>query len=208
MVRLILFDLDGTLIITGTDYELARSKIKALFKSRGLPDDFDFKPVLPKISEAARQVSNDKEEQKTLISQALGFINQVEDQATSRSTLLEGVKETITFFSQQKVLIGIFSRTSVSAIEAEIKKFRLGNLAITIGRESVLFPKPAPDGILLAIEKLKVKKEEVWVVGDFTDPSQHTNPKNTGRDGEDHYDRNQNSRRHICNHLYIAQLRM
>lgn len=167
MVRLILFDLDGTLIVTGTDYELARNRIKALFKAQGLRDDFYFKPVLPKIREAARQVSSDREKQNNLISQALGFINQVEDQATKGSTLLKGVKETLAFFNQQKVLVGIFSRTSLSAIESEIEKFGLGKFAIIVDRETVPNVKPSPDGIFLAMERLKIKKEEVWVVGDF-----------------------------------------
>lgn len=167
MVRLILFDLDGTLIRTGTDYELARDRIKKFFNDLGLQDDFDFKPVLPKIREAARLVSSDKEEQNTLVSQALGFINQVEDQATKESTLLKGVKATLAFFSQQEVLVGIFSRTSLSAIESELEKFGLGKFAIIVGRETVPNVKPSPDGLLWALEKLKIKKEEVWVVGDF-----------------------------------------
>ncbi len=167
MVRLILFDLDGTLIRTGTDYELARDRIRKLFRDRGLQDDFDFKPVLPKIREAARLVSSDKEEQNTLVYQALGFINQVEDQATKESNLLKGVKETLAFFSRKEVLVGIFSRTSLSAIENELEKFGLGKFAIIVSRETVTNVKPSPDGILWALEKLKIKKEEVWVVGDF-----------------------------------------
>jgi len=166
-VKLILFDFENTLVRVRIDYESIREKVKSFFVEKGLPKNFNFKPILKKIDEAIvvlkkRGLGEDEGLKKA----ALKIITQEECLASQKATLITGTKSTLKYLRSKNIMIGIFSRTSEKAIKMTLDKFDLEPFNVLVGRETVLNPKPNPEGILFAIDRLHLKPSKIIVVGD------------------------------------------
>ena len=168
MIKLVLFDIEQTLIQTDTNFEEVREKLKILFVNKGLSKDFYFKPVLAKINEAVDILYKNHliKNPNILKNKALNIIKNAEVNSVKSSSLIKGAKEVLEYFHNKNIMIGIFSRTSITAINKHISKYNLGPFQIIVGRETVSNPKPAAEGIIYAMNKLKVKPQQIIVVGD------------------------------------------
>jgi len=151
-IKAVLFDFDGTLTKPGAlDFSALRKAIRS-------PADM---PVLEFIESLPTS-----EEQKD----AMSKLEQFESDAAGKSEPNPGAEDLVPYLRLKGIPVGIISRNSFQSIKQALKNFkevRKSDFDIIISRDDPVRPKPEPDGILLAAQRLKIEPEEVLVVGDF-----------------------------------------
>lgn len=102
--------------------------------------------------------------------QALKILNEHEMEAARRSQPNRGAEELIRFLKSRKVRLGIISRNSRRAIMLALESFRqirASDFEVIISRDEFMMPKPSPETVLAAGERMGVPTEQILVVGDF-----------------------------------------
>lgn len=161
VIKLILFDFEDTLAKTSTDYESVRNKVRDFFVSQGLKENLVFKPILSDIKRACQILGSEG-----LETRAIDIIAQSELDSSLGVTEISGARQTVNFFREKGLKIGVLSRTSLKAIEFCLKELNFPEFDMVLGRESVKNNKPDPEGINMALQKFDVSASEALVVGD------------------------------------------
>ena len=151
-LKAVLFDFDGTLSRPGTlDFRVIKEEL-------GCPVE---KPVLEFIGEmpdaADRRWSMEK-------------LHAFERVGAEQSTPNPGAEDCVHWIRRQGLLVGIITRNSRSAVRRSLENFaRLSeaDFDVVVTRDDPAAPKPSPEGIRYAAERLGVKPAEAAVVGDF-----------------------------------------
>jgi len=151
-IRAVLFDFDGTLTLPGSiDFAGIKKAIRC-------PPDEPISEFIESLPFAADQ------------RQALRVLEQFEDQAALHSQPNEGAEELIRFLQQRRIRLGILTRNRHVSVETALKNFahvRLADFNIIITRDHVQRLKPHPEGILLAVRRLRVPAATLLMVGDY-----------------------------------------
>ena len=151
-IKAVLFDFDGTLTEPGgLDFALIKQTI-------GCPPD---QPILEFIE------SLSDSDQKAI---ALSELDRLENDAATLSEPNTGAEALLVYLQSLGLSLGIISRNSMQSIRIALSNFsRIGeaDFDIVISRDEPIAPKPSPEGILLAAEKLNIDPKEILVVGDF-----------------------------------------
>lgn len=81
--------------------------------------------------------------------------------------LFPDVKEILTYLYKKEIFLAIASNKGKAALENLLNYLDIRSLIqIVLGEEDVLNKKPAPDMVLSIIEKTRLKREDILVVGD------------------------------------------
>lgn len=149
-IRGILFDFDGTLTLPGAlDFPAIKREIQCplhlpiLEYLETVPEDL--KPSLVKILEAR------------------------EEKAAEESLPNIGAEKCLVALKKRGILLGIITRNSLPSVIRALEKFetvRLHDFAAVITRDDSL-PKPHPQGVYKACERMGLAVSELMVVGDF-----------------------------------------
>jgi beta-phosphoglucomutase-like phosphatase (HAD superfamily) len=111
-IKVVLFDMDGTLISLGIDNEEMRRQIRNLFLSE-CNIHKEFKPILKEIETTIDTLKNEgitpRESQK-LRSMALEIVAREEVRAVGSSKLLPYAEELLNFLKKRKIKMGLISR--------------------------------------------------------------------------------------------------
>lgn len=95
------------------------------------------------------------------------FKEKADEVMVDSATLYPGVKEMLVSLREQGCRIGIVTTKFAYRVQNIMKKFDAEDLFdVIIGVGDVTKVKPDPEGLLLAVERLGVKKEDVLYVGD------------------------------------------
>ncbi|MBO5509759.1 MAG: HAD family hydrolase [Lachnospiraceae bacterium] len=106
----------------------------------------------------------DDEEADVFIS---AFKEKADEVMTENSCLYEGVKDTLLDMKKKGYRIGIVTTKYRYRIEQILSKYNALNMVdIIIGGDDVKLEKPAPEGLLMAVNKLDSSKDDVLYVGD------------------------------------------
>lgn len=145
--KAVIFDLDGVIVKTGLDFKLIR---KEIFGS-GLNE-----PVLEQIE----QLKNPQEKKR-----ALRILENHETRAALTSEPNLGIAALLRWLSQKKIKRAIVTRNSRKSVSIILDQFKLDFDVIITRNEAP--PKPAPEPVLLACEKMGLQPEEVMLIGDY-----------------------------------------
>lgn len=148
----VLFDFDGTLTRPGA---LDFGRMRRIL---GCPDD---RPVLEFIEKMPGA-----EERK----RAMDALADFEREAAADSAPNEGAEDALKFLRDRGLRPGILTRNRRDAVERALENFQAvspDDFAAIITREEPAAPKPSPEGVQLAAERMGVPPERVVVVGDF-----------------------------------------
>ncbi len=151
-VKAVLFDFDGTLSRPGA---LDFNRIK---KELGCPLHL---PVL----EFIHGLVDDEERER-----AMNVLDAFERSGAERSEPNLDAEETVRILRSRGMGLGLITRNCRASIERAMDNFpilTLPDFDILITREDPLKPKPSPDGIRHAADRLGVKVSDLAVVGDF-----------------------------------------
>ena len=151
-IRAVFFDFDGTLTSPGA---LDFPEIK---RAIGCPHGV---PILEFID------SLDSEDEKET---ARGILDSYEMESAASSLPNIGGEQLIRHLKARGLKIGIITRNSLKSVVKAFENFNetvIDDFDIVISRDSPAAVKPAPDGILLATEKLGIPPSRVMMVGDY-----------------------------------------
>ena len=184
MIKLVAFDLDGTLLDTAQDFFLA---VNTLRERYGI-EKANFNEVRSRVSEGAislvsyaMRVNKDKELQEELITNGLSMpkknlesyrlelLDIYKDCSIENTSLFEGIDLVLDSLNKQNMCWGIVTNKPKFFAD-DIVEATLGvyNPAFLICPEDTGKRKPSPDGLLLACKKTNSLPEESIYIGDHS----------------------------------------
>ncbi|HEV8290868.1 MAG TPA: HAD family hydrolase [Tepidisphaeraceae bacterium] len=141
--KAILFDMDGT--ITQPMLDFPRIKREMGIGQRPILE------ALAEMSESQRQIAE-------------AVLHRHEEEAAANSALNVGCKEMLAWLHRHGIGVAVITRNSRRSVETVCQKHGL-KFEVLITREDGKF-KPDPAPLVEACRRLRVEKEDVWMVGD------------------------------------------
>ena len=165
--KLVIFDLDGTILNLPINYDKVRNELKTVFKSFGV--EMEFKPILPSIDTALSTLKSDYGIQKfdEISTIVYRVIEKYEIEAAKEAKPIAGAEETLNKLKQLGIKMAIFSRNGRSGVVVSLKKTKLEEyFDVIVAREDVRQQKPDAAGIETILKMIDMKSEEAIMVGD------------------------------------------
>ena len=171
-VRALLFDFDHTLADLGAhvDWSEARRELAAWYEASGLPAGEIGSGAVSLYARIGASGSLPAAELEAAQQGAAAILGRHEGRAITTTRLLPGVREALRSLAGSGLLAGVVSSNSREVVRAVLEREGLAAaLGAIVGREDVRQPKPAPDSLLLACERLAVGPREAVYAGDNVD---------------------------------------
>jgi HAD superfamily hydrolase (TIGR01509 family) len=144
-LKLVIFDLDGTLLEPVLDFNAIRAEI-------GLPPALPMLEVMDALGPAARR-------------RAYAILDRREAEAAARSQLMPGAKELLAALRRRGIKLAVLTRNSRVSVDTACRRHGLEFDAVST-RETHR-PKPDPDGVHDLMKTFGVGACETVVVGDY-----------------------------------------
>jgi HAD superfamily hydrolase (TIGR01509 family) len=157
----VLFDLDGTLVLSPIDFPAMRGAVRALALEEGASQPL----VSPDVLGLVREASDLVQDAERFRARADAAILELELDAARSALLAPGVELTLSALSRGGVRIGIVTRNARSVASALLARFALPH-DVLVAREDTPRPKPAPMHLRRALVLLRVPKSRAVFVGD------------------------------------------
>ena len=165
--KLVLFDLDGTLIDTAPDFLYALNKILKKNGEDAITEEeirFHISEGTSKMINTFFKINQGDENFKKYKNQ---FLSEYKLNLTKNSRLFDGMKLLIQYLDNNSIMYGVVTNKYFEYAEPIIKSFKeLRNLKVIICPDHVSISKPDPEGILLACKKLDVAPDNTIYLGD------------------------------------------
>jgi HAD superfamily hydrolase (TIGR01509 family) len=145
-LKLVIFDLDGTLLEPAFDFDAIRREI-------GLPPGASILEAMDRFSESERARAN-------------AVLERHESEASCCSRLMPGARELLDWLRAQGVRTAVLTRNSRRSAERACRRHGLAFDAV-VTREDHL-PKPSPEGVRRLMQTLGAKPDETVMVGDYS----------------------------------------
>jgi len=157
----VLFDLDGTLVLSPIDFPAMRAAVRALALEEGASRALNAPDVLGLVAEASLLV-RDRERFRA---RADAAILELELEAARSACPAPGVETTLAALCRGGVRIGVVTRNARSVASALLLRFALPH-DVLVAREDTPRPKPSPMHLRRALVLLRVPKSRAVFVGD------------------------------------------
>ena len=172
MIKAVVFDLDGTLVDFNIDFKAARAEVINILTKHGLPSSLlsvneSVFSTLKKVKKHMRKNGKEEQEFVRLKENVISIVERYESEAARETNIVPGILETLKTLREMKIKIALFTANGEKSTSHILRRFRLRRFFdAVITRESVLAVKPDPAHLKAALKALKVRPEEVVVVGD------------------------------------------
>lgn len=141
--RAVLFDMDGTLTRPMLDFPCIKAEM-----------GIGRRPIL----EALTEMNHDSRR----VAEAI--LLRHEEEAAAGSTLNVGCSDILAWLAERRIRTALITRNSRASVETVLKRHGL-QVDVTVAREDAA-PKPDPQPLRLACERLEVRPADAWMVGD------------------------------------------
>ena len=165
-----LFDFEGTLVTF--EWNLTKgisailNEIELIGYSMNL---FDGSPSYVDIHKVASVIS-EQDDESTIMNVIAEVFDQFDADALSRWKLYKDAKQTLNKLKNNGKLLGLVSNVGSKAINSAIKKLELDDIfEIVITRNHVSRLNPDPEGLLMAVNSLKIDPDSILFTGDSYD---------------------------------------
>ncbi len=161
--KIILFDLDGTLI---DSTEAILESFTVAFKTFGsyVPSDSAIKAEIGYPLDVMFKTLG--VEEKVVWEYVDAYKMHYREIACQKTLLLPNAKEAIVLAAEHAVLGIVTTKTAKYSIELLEHMGLMHYFEVLIGREDVEFPKPNPEPIEKALAKLPSDTKSIWMIGD------------------------------------------
>ncbi len=150
-MKLVIFDLDGTLVKIPINYDKIRKSLQILFKTND-----DFIPLIPTIKNFA--------DNETVLGNAMDIICQEEIAATNGLIIMDKATELLKSLSNMGFILALATMQCQTAVDVILSKIQVKDLFSCIQtRDNNLDKKSQICNIL---QELKIDPSQVVVVGD------------------------------------------
>ena len=152
MIKGIIFDLDGTLVLLPIRYEIIFEKLQNLFDTKD-----EFKPLIPTILEKA---NNNIE----LLQQAFDFICEEETLAANNSEVIDGAIDILNYFKKRNYSLSLVTMQCMKAAKLVLDKMQISELFSSIITRDDSNQRSTQ--IQKSVEILSLSPDQVMVIGD------------------------------------------
>ncbi|MEZ5465104.1 MAG: phosphoglycolate phosphatase [Lysobacteraceae bacterium] len=163
---LVLFDLDGTLVDSAPDLELAMNRYLA---EQSLPavESLAFRRTVSQGGRAMLRLSFADEDDDALGLRLPRFLSIYADSIAERSGLFDGMREVLDAIHAAGSRWGIVSNKPFALAEKLVSALGLdGECAVLLGGDSLPTRKPDPEPLRVACERVGVRVQDAVYVGD------------------------------------------
>ena len=178
-VKAVVFDLDGTLIVSNHDYDEMARRVKAILGEVGVPTDaLSQQERIWEIIQGGVRSLHELGLPPERIAGILGRIdealNEVEVSSVGSVELKPGATELLEHLRERGIKIGIATRSCGEYARRIMEASRLADyFDVVLARDEVEFPKPDPRHLLQIVEELEASPQSAVFVGD-TETDQRT----------------------------------
>jgi HAD superfamily hydrolase (TIGR01509 family) len=150
----VLFDMDGTLLRLEVDIEEVRLQLAALFGPFGVTRPF--RPVLPRIREAAREAVARGGDEQSLAAQGFAILSRFEVDGARSARPREGARDVVNALHARGVPLGIVTDNGSACVPVALAAAGLpaGAFTVIVTRDELAAPKPDPEGVRKAAAAL------------------------------------------------------
>lgn len=164
--RAVLFDLDGTLADTAPDLAAAINSVRA---SQGL-EPTSYELLRPLASAGARGLIGAsyglRPEDAGYDDLRTAFLNAYEDAIAVGTQLFEGVAALLSALEERDIRWGIVTNKPARFTDRLVPLIGLGNSQCVISGDTTAHAKPHPAPLIEAANRLSLKPQDCWYVGD------------------------------------------
>ena len=171
-VRAVVFDLDDTLVLSTVDYGKFKRLVIDKVVSHGEPRTmYDPKEtvvsIVSRYEKRMHEAGLPDEERRRRLAELDRIMDEVELERVAETKAIRGAIELLELLRCRGVKIGILTRGCQDYATAALSEAGLMQLVDAIEcRNSETKAKPSPESYLRLIERLGVRKEETFLVGD------------------------------------------
>jgi phosphoglycolate phosphatase len=165
-MKLVIFDLDGTLQSLEIDFHGLRTKLSALFEGYGHPPLEG--PLLEAVEKALGALSENGmpgAEVGNARNQAYHLMDSWEMASFPRARTFPGVEESLSELSSRGCRLAVQSRACRAYVQRSLDRIGFDFDAV-VAREDVKRAKPDPEGIIVLMARLHSAPQNTIVVGD------------------------------------------
>ncbi|MEN3186714.1 MAG: HAD family hydrolase [Atribacterota bacterium] len=163
MIQAVIFDIDGTITDTNPVFLKALQKTYLEFLNQEKPLSFFYFTLGIPSPETMARLEIPKEERMRFQNHWQERIRELMPEAR----LFPGIIETLQTLTRMKIPLALVTSKIKEEMTYEFDHFGINHLfAVTVCADDVVHPKPAPDALLLALERLDAAKERVLFVGE------------------------------------------
>lgn len=161
-IKAVLWDLDGTLVATQRLYPEAYRRALAPFLGRELPDEELFNRQFHSELALLRHHVGDRFDE--CHKEFVRHYTQLHD--THYDGIYDGIPEVLAKLRSRDIPMGIVTGKSRGAFDVTMAAAALGQFDVIVVDDDVREPKPSPEGILIALDALKVDARDAIYIGD------------------------------------------
>lgn len=165
--KLVLFDLDGTLVDTSPDFILSLNNVLARNNRKPIEDSLIRRHVSDGSAKLTEIGFNLPRNHFLFDGYRQELLDEYKNNLTTSSKIFDGIKELLEFLKSNEISFGIVTNKPLEYARPVIENFmELDNSEILVCPDHVNKIKPDPEGILQACSKLRINPSETIYIGD------------------------------------------
>ena len=165
--KLVLFDLDGTLVDTSPDFILSLNNVLTRNNRKPIKESLIRRHVSDGSAKLTEIGFNLPRNHFLFDGYRQELLDEYKNNLTTSSKIFDGIKELLDFLKSNEISFGIVTNKPLEYARPVIENFiELDNCKVLVCPDDVNKIKPDPEGILQACSKLSIDPSETIYIGD------------------------------------------